>query len=88
MHAHEATEVVFSENYLDTDQAIDGERVRQLIKFGDQTGNSNEHWLAILMEEVGEAIREHLNKEPEAFRTELVQVAAVAHAWLEAELAR
>ena len=48
--------------------------------------HSSEMWLAILMEEVGEWIREILNKDYLKAREELVQVAAVAVSMLEAEL--
>jgi len=39
--------------------------------------------LAALVEEVGEVSRAMLDMDPEAIRTELVHVAAVAVAWLE-----
>jgi NTP pyrophosphatase (non-canonical NTP hydrolase) len=40
--------------------------------------------LAVLMEEVGEVARALIEKEPvDDLRAELIQVAAVAHAWAE-----
>ena len=39
--------------------------------------------LAVLMEEVGEAAKAHLDMDPAGFRHEMVQVAAVAFAILE-----
>lgn len=65
------------------------ERVRQIIKFGDQTANSDILWSTILAEEVGEAAKCALHDEfggQEAHRLylEVEQVAAVAIAWLEA----
>ena len=40
--------------------------------------------LAVLTEETGEVARALLEQDPDQLRTELVQVAAVAVAWLEA----
>lgn len=40
--------------------------------------------LAVLVEEVGEVARAICERDPEAMREELVQVAAVAVAWVEA----
>ena len=50
---------------------------RQWDKFGEQN-HSKEKWLAILMEEVGEAAKEALDGNDEDFAIEVVQVAAVA----------
>ncbi len=64
---------------------IYSERVRQDARWGDQRGHSSEHWLAILMEEVGEAARSVLDGEPiQRRRAELIQIAAVAAAAVEA----
>lgn len=71
------------------------ERSRQDAKWGDQSDHSDERWLAILAEEFGEAARATLeasvaNGSPEAdgwranLDAELLQVAAVAVAWVEA----
>ena len=71
------------------------ERERQRKKFGDAAHDTYDttRWLAVLMEEVGEAAQvsndEALGKlSPEGaekdLKAELVQVAAVAVAWLEA----
>jgi hypothetical protein len=69
------------------------ERIRQIVKFGDQSGRPDFEWGSILMEEVGEAATE-ANEANFDFgknrgdytllRAELVQVAAVAVAWIEA----
>ena len=58
------------------------ERRRQRIKWGPQT-HSDLYWLAILSEEVGEAAKAALEEESGDLRAELVQVAAVACAWLD-----
>ena len=61
---------------------IEYERSQQDFKFG--TGdNSNERWLVILMEEVGEVAKAMLEGSGPDVLEELVQVAAVALAWLE-----
>lgn len=63
------------------------ERVRQIEKWGEQHHRSPETMLRILVEEVGEAAQEindgHGHPSPN-YRTELVQVAAVAVAAVEA----
>lgn len=71
-------------------QDILDERARQDARWGEQ----NHHpfrWIAILTEEVGEASQAALNFDwhsdqanANAYRAELVQVAAVAYAMLEA----
>ena len=75
--------------------AVDAERARQDAKWGEQN-HDDFTWMAILAEEVGEVAKaalHHNGDEPgvtasEAtlshLREELVQVAAVAVAWLEA----
>ncbi len=66
-----------------------GERERQDEKWGPDREIEPLYWLAILMEEVGEAAKEVIEPlcpiifTPE-LRREVVQVAAVAIAWLEA----
>lgn len=69
--------------------SILAERVRQDQKWGEQNHPPIE-WLAILSEEVGELAKEvneqHWRERPDSLmklRAELVQVAAVAVAWLE-----
>lgn len=72
------------------------ERDRQDAKWGEQN-HGDAIWLAVLIEEVGEAAREILEARPVVgyvdpippiatalLRAELVQVAAVAVAWIEA----
>jgi NTP pyrophosphatase (non-canonical NTP hydrolase) len=64
------------------------ERGRQDTKWGDQSGHADELWLTILSEEVGEAAKEVLDARFDNtwadLRKELVQVAAVVVAWIEA----
>jgi len=66
------------------------ERKRQQVKWGDQSGNLNVVWSTILTEEVGEAAKAVLQLDfehgdtREELRNELIQVAAVAVAWVEA----
>jgi NTP pyrophosphatase (non-canonical NTP hydrolase) len=82
-----------------TASLIRRERERQIAKFGPQPlvpshreerGCSRELYLAILTEEVGEVARAVIDIPrgeclPADLLAELVQVAAVAVAWLEAE---
>lgn len=70
-HAREVLEEVYCE------------RVRQQEKWGEQNHNAP-LWYAILGEEVGEVARSILERDPENYREELVQVAAVAVAMVEA----
>ena len=64
---------------------IDEERQRQDAKWGDQSGHSDEKWLAILVEEVGEVSQAILQQyDRHKLLAELGQVAAVAVAWMEA----
>ena len=70
-------------------QDVRSERRRQDILWGDQTGHSNFLWSAILGEEFGEvcnaALKSHFGNKPlDHLREELIQVAAVAVAWVEA----
>lgn len=59
------------------------ERIAQCYKWGKQT-HDDLRWLGILMEEVGELSKEIIEGKPDKVRqSELVQVAAVAVAWLE-----
>ena len=64
-------------------QAIQDERDRQDVKWGAQRDLTQKTWLTILMEEVGEVAESILEGDPEVYRKELVQVAAVAVAALE-----
>lgn len=59
------------------------ERVRQQAKWGEQNHNAP-MWYGILGEEVGEVARGFLEYDMENYREELVQVAAVAVAAVEA----
>lgn len=58
------------------------ERGRQDRKWGEQN-HQDMRWMTILTEEVGEVAKEILEGEITKTRAELVQVAAVAVAWLE-----
>ena len=65
------------------------ERLKQDQKWGDQSEHSDAIWQAILTEEVGECAQAVLHngfggKAAGTLRDELVQVAAVAVAWVEA----
>lgn len=60
------------------------ERAAQDQKWGSQREQSYPVWNTILSEEVGEAAKEVLEKRRDKLRMELVQVAAVAVAWIEA----
>ena len=63
---------------------IADERARQDEKWGDQSGHPYLLWNAILGEEVGEVSRVLLEDlDAKRLRAELVQVAAVAVAWVE-----
>ena len=72
---------------------VDAERDQQLLKWGRPhrwgTGDASSpdvKWIvkaAVLSEECGEVSRAVLDAEPDNLRDELVQVAAVAVAWLE-----
>lgn len=59
------------------------ERVRQVVKFGEQN-HDDPKWLVIAAEEFGEVGRAILEEGPERVREELVQLAAVCGAWVEA----
>lgn len=64
-----------------TDVAL--ERERQNVKWGEQNHDDGK-WFQILMEEVGEAAKAGLDDGDDRMREELVQVAAVAVAFIEA----
>jgi|HubBroStandDraft_6_1064221.scaffolds.fasta_scaffold00174_37 hypothetical protein len=68
---------------LDVFGEIADERASQDMKWGEQNHGSD-RWLTVLMEEVGEMSKENLEGRPDRYRAELVQVAAVAVAMLEA----
>jgi NTP pyrophosphatase (non-canonical NTP hydrolase) len=61
---------------------VAGERGNQLKKWGVQR-HTDAVWLTILHEETGEAARAILEADEENLRAELIQVAAVAAAWIE-----
>lgn len=71
------------------------ERIRQDNKWGEQNHSPLE-WLSILLEEVGEVAKEvnalHFDGDSDEirrkYRTELIQVAAVAAAAVEADMRR
>jgi NTP pyrophosphatase (non-canonical NTP hydrolase) len=60
------------------------ERARQDAKWGSQRHLPDLLWHAILSEEVGECAKAILERDRENLRTELIQVAAVAVATVEA----
>lgn len=59
------------------------ERLRQYKKWGVQD-HDEDRWMVILMEEVGEVARAVFEDDPANYREELIQVAAVAVAAVEA----
>ncbi len=59
------------------------ERARQDAKFGADRNHRNGKWFEILAEEVGEAAKESLERRPPKLRKELIEVAAVAVAFVE-----
>lgn len=63
---------------------ISAERDRQIAKWGRRRNHRHLYWLGILMEEVGEAAKAVIEIKPwYDIQKELVQVAAVAVAWME-----
>ena len=67
---------------------IVSERAKQDAKWGEQN-HEDGYWLGILMEEVGEVSKEYIeapynDSGDSELRQELIQVAAVAVAWVEA----
>lgn len=67
-------------------KAVQDERDRQDRKWGGVPGvdRRDDHtYPAVLTEEVGEACKAWLEREPMDLREELIQVAAVAIAWVE-----
>ena len=70
----------------ETNQVLDevlGERMRQHDLWGQQDHDESV-WMIILMEEVGEAAKACFENNADNYREELVQVAAVAVAMVEA----
>ncbi len=75
-------------------KAIDEERARQHAKWARDHAHGHGDCsspdvpaavkVAVLTEECGEVARAFLDGDEDGLRRELVQVAAVAHAWLEA----
>lgn len=68
---------------IDVFAVIDEERKVQEKKWGDQSKFGTGTWLALLLEELGEASNEYLNANYNLFRYELIQAAAVIVAMLE-----
>ena len=76
--------------YASLGDEIVSEAMRAFDKFGEQTVLSDEQWLAILSEEVGEAAHEltldmppvTTTLDPLALRAEVVQIGAVALRWV------
>lgn len=60
------------------------ERLRQDAKWGPDRILPSFEWLAILEEEVGEAAEASLLRDNLGMRVELIQIAAVALAWVDA----
>lgn len=58
------------------------ELFRQDCKWGEQN-HAPEKWITILTEEVGESAKAALEENPDEYRKELIQVAAVAVAAIE-----
>jgi hypothetical protein len=67
---------------MDPLQRVMEERARQDAKWGEQN-HADLYWLAILTEELGEAAKELIEGRCNRADKELVEVAAVALAWLE-----
>jgi len=67
---------------------VKDERGRQDAKWGSQRDLPDRTWLAILVEEVGEVAKAMLEHDDEGLKKEIVQVAAVAVAMIEAIDAR
>ena len=65
-------------------RCVIAERHSQWRKWGDQAHLSDDTWALIEAEEFGEACKAILKDNPGNMREEVVQVAAVAVAWLEA----
>jgi NTP pyrophosphatase (non-canonical NTP hydrolase) len=59
------------------------ERVRQDAKWGKHRNLTSFEWLTVLIEEAGECAKAILQRKPEELQFEIIQVAAVAVAWLE-----
>ena len=65
-------------------EKIRAERQRQIDKWGDDRNLDPFVWIAILSEELGEASQEVLkHNSQDKLEAEIVQIAAVAVAWLE-----
>ena len=71
-------------NYFDyAIEEIRKERTRQILKWGDNRMLSNWTWIAVITEEIGEVAQAALKGQLPNVHHELIQVAAVAVAWLE-----
>lgn len=82
---HHLREAGMSGDISDTNEVlaeVRKERRKQDKMWGEQN-HDDTYWLAILMEEVGEASERTLNDDKERLREELVQTAAVVVAWIE-----
>lgn len=65
------------------------ERRRQDLKWGEDRDLSDDKWMVILIEEVGEVAKGILEcVHPCSMDSEIIQVAAVAIAWLESRAQR
>ena len=66
-----------------------GERAHQDAKWGRSfPGRTDDRWLTILTEEVGECANAILSGEESALEKEIIQVAAVCLSWLELRVSR
>jgi len=74
---------VTSGGQLNGVRAVLQERLRQDAKWGPQQHHDNRLWATILGEEFGEACQAVLRDDGTKLQEELVQVAAVALAWIE-----
>ena len=63
-------------------QEVKNEMYKQYAKW-DKQNHQRPYWLAILVEEVGEVAKAVVEYDTEAYRKELIQVAAVAVSALE-----
>jgi len=81
--AERVKEFIRGVNQKEIFEAIQIERMVQDDKWGKDRNLSGFEWLVILMEEVGESAEQVLESNDELLKNELIQVAAVAVAYLE-----
>ena len=84
LKADQATEALYGKVWSKAVADICIERAEQDRKWGADRDLPGGQWLAIMTEEVGEVATECISfRHPDRLRAELVQVAAVAVAWIE-----